>query len=90
MKLCMSHYNHKSIPDAEFESGSSSSFGDMTSQNFHRKKGTNHQIRLFIPENGFNFKKNEFFMSRIVVLDPELTPYVNFSNFQAEENFFIF
>ena len=29
-------------------------------------------------------------MSRIVVLDPKLTPHVNFSNFQAEENFFIF
>ena len=29
-------------------------------------------------------------MSRIVLLDPKLTPYVNFNNFQAEENFFIF
>ena len=29
-------------------------------------------------------------MSRIVLLDPKLTPHVNFSNFQAEENFFIF
>ena len=28
MKLGMSHYGHKSIPDAKFESGSSSSFGD--------------------------------------------------------------
>ena len=26
-------------------------------------------------------------MSRIVLFDPKLTPYVNFSNFQAEENF---
>ena len=45
----MSHYGHKCIPDAKFESGSSSSFGDMTSQNFPRKKGTSHQIRLFTP-----------------------------------------
>ena len=30
----MRHYGHKSIPDAKFESDSSSSFGDMTSQNF--------------------------------------------------------
>ena len=29
-------------------------------------------------------------MSRIVLLDPKLTPHVNFNNFQAEENFFIF
>ena len=29
-------------------------------------------------------------MSRIVVLDPKLTPpHVNFNNFQVEENFFI-
>ena len=45
----MSHYNHKSIPDAKFESDSSSSFGDMTSQNFPRNKGTSHENRLFTP-----------------------------------------
>ena len=45
----MSHYGHKSIPDAKFESDSSSSFGDMTSQNFPRKNGTSHEIRLFTP-----------------------------------------
>ena len=39
----------QSIPDAKFEAGSSSGFGDMTSQNFPRKKGTSHQIRLFTP-----------------------------------------
>ena len=49
MKFGMSHYGHKSIPDAKFESDSSSSFGDMTSQNFPRKKGTSHEIRLFTP-----------------------------------------
>ena len=45
----MSHYGHKSIPDTKFESDSSSSFGDMTSQNFPLKKGTSHEIRLFTP-----------------------------------------
>ena len=50
MKLCMGHYIHKIIPDAKFDAGSSSSFGDMTaSQNFPWKKGTSHQIRLFTP-----------------------------------------
>ena len=49
MKLVISHYGHKNIPDAKFESGSSSSFGDMKSQNFPWKKGTSHQIRLFTP-----------------------------------------
>ena len=45
----MSHYGHKSIPDAKYESDSSPSFGDMTSQYFPRKKGTSHEIRLFTP-----------------------------------------
>ena len=49
MKLGMSHYGPDSIPDAKFESGSSSSFGDMTSQNFPQKKGMSHKIRLFTP-----------------------------------------
>ena len=49
MKPCISHYTHKSIPDAKFEAGSSSSFVDITSQNFPRKKRTSHQFRLFTP-----------------------------------------
>ena len=51
----MSHYGHKSIPDAKLESGSSASFGDMASQNVPRKKGTSHQIRLFTPEKRVKF-----------------------------------
>ena len=50
MKLCMCHHTRiKSIPDAKFESGSSSSFEDITSHNFPQKKGTSHKIRLFTP-----------------------------------------
>ena len=49
MKFGMSHYSHKSIPDAKSGSGSSSSYGDMMSQNFPWKKGMSHQIRLFTP-----------------------------------------
>ena len=49
MKLSMSHYGHKSNPDVKFESGSSFSFGDITSQNFPRTKRKSHQIRLFTP-----------------------------------------
>ena len=47
MKLFASHYNQQSIPDAKFEAGSSSSFGDITSPKF--QEGTSHQIRLFTP-----------------------------------------
>ena len=49
MKFGMSYYGDKSIPDAKFESDNSASFGDMTSQNFPRKKGTSHEIWLFTP-----------------------------------------
>ena len=45
----MTHYDHRSIADAKFKFGSSSSFGDMTSRNFPRKKGTSHQILLLTP-----------------------------------------
>ena len=83
----MSYYGHKSIPDAKFECDSSSGFGDMTSQKFLRKKGRNHHIQLLPLENELNFKKKLVFMSRMVLLDPKLTPHVNFSNFQAEEIF---
>ena len=86
MKIGMSHYGHKSIPDAKFESGSFSSFGDMTSQNLPRKKGTSHQIRLFTPENGFNIKKMSFYVQNRSSR-PKIDPHVNFSNFKVEENF---
>ena len=49
MKLGMSHQGDKSIPDAKFQSGSSSGVGNMTSQNFPRKKGMGHQMRVFTP-----------------------------------------
>ena len=61
---------------------------DMTSQNFTRKKGTSHQIGL--TENGFNLKKLVF-MSRIVLLDPKLTPPpCQFQQFSTREKFCLF
>ena len=60
MNLGVSHYDHKSIPVAKFESGSCHSFGDMMSQNFPRKKGKVIKFEYLSPENGFNFKKEEF------------------------------
>ena len=86
----MGHYIYKSIPDAKFEVDSSFSFGDMTSQNSPQMKGTSHLIRLFTPGKRVITLIKRVFMSRIVLLDPKLTPHVNFNNFQAEENFFIF
>ena len=55
MKLRMSHHNHKSTADANFEADSSSSFEDMTSQNFPLEKGTVIKFGYLPPENGFNF-----------------------------------
>ena len=68
MNLYMSHYSHKSILDAKFKADISSSFRDMTS--------LREQVIKFgyLPtENGFIFKKMSF-LSRIVLLDPKLTP----------------
>ena len=53
----MNQYSHESILDTKYESGSFSSFGDMTSQNFPLKRETSHKIRIFTAENGFNFQK---------------------------------
>ena len=58
MTFCMSQYSHESMADAEFESGSFSSFRYMTSQNFRLKRGTSHKLWILTPENGFNFEKN--------------------------------
>ena len=86
----MDHYIYKSIPDAKFKVDSSFSFGDMTSQNFPQKKGTMSSNSTIYPrKTGLTLEKRVF-MSRIVLLDPKLTPHVNFNNFQAEEIFFIF
>ena len=90
MKLRVSHYIYKSISDAKFEPDSSSSFGDMTSQN--SAQGRRELVIRFgylPPENGFNFKKMSFYVQN---RSPRLKidPHVNFNNFQAEENFFIF
>ena len=60
MKLCMSHYSHKSMPDAKCECGSFSIFGDMTSQSSPLEKGIYFDSLVikfgYLPtENGFNF-----------------------------------
>ena len=87
MKLYMSYYIYKGIPHANFEADSCFSFGDMTSQNFPRNKGMSHQIRLFTPrKTGLTFKK-WVFMSRIVLLDPKLTPMSISVIFKRGKNF---
>ena len=49
IKLCISHYIYKSIPHEKSKVDRSYNLGDMTSQNYPRKKGTSHIIRLFTP-----------------------------------------
>ena len=78
----MSHYTHKSIPDAKFESSSSPSFGDMTSQNFNWKKGKSHEIRLFTPGNGSNFT--------FYVQNRSSGPKINLQQFSGRGKFFHF
>ena len=88
MKLCMSHYGHENIPDAKLSPVALPVF-EIYVTKFPLEKGASHQIQLFTPwKMGLAFKKIVF-MSRIIFLDPKLTPppNVNFSNFQVEEIF---
>ena len=82
----MSHNGHKSIPDAKFESGSPSSFGDMTSQNFSWKKGMGHQIGYLPPENRFNFLKISFYVQNRSSR-PRIDPGCQFQQFSSRGKF---
>ena len=83
MELRMSHYGHKSILDAKLESGSSSSSCyDVTK--FRSEEGNKSSNSAIYPrKTSLTLKK----MSLYILLDPKVTHYVNFSNFQVEENF---
>ena len=64
------------------------SFDDVTK--FSSKEGNESSDSTIYPrKTGLTLGKRVF-MSRIVLLDPKLTPHVNFNNFQAEQNFFHF
>ena len=63
MKLCVSLYSHKSMPDAKFDSVSFSIFGNMTWQNWPLKKGTSHRIRVFTPAKWVYLKKSFYFQN---------------------------
>ena len=76
----MSHYDQKSIPDAKFESDSSSSFGDMTSQM---------KIGYLPPENGFNFKKMSFYVQNRSSR-PKIDPPCQFQQFSSIGKIFHF
>ena len=56
MKFGMSHYGHKSIPDAKLECDSSSSFGDMTSEEGNKSSNS----AIYPRKTGLTLKKNEF------------------------------
>ena len=77
------------MPEAKFESYTSSIFGDITSHFYSLEKETSQRIRPFAPGNGFNLK-GKLFMARIFLFEPNFKPpppHVNFSNLQAEEAF---
>ena len=86
----MGHYIYKSISDAKFEADSSFSFGEYDVTKFSSKEGNESSDSTIYPRKTGLTLKERVFMSRIVLLDPKLTSHVNFNNFQAEGNFFIF
>ena len=91
MKLGMGHYRHKSNPDAKL-----SLVALLVLEIWRHKISLKRKERVIkfgylSPENGFNFKKNEFFMSRIVILDPKLTgPPCQFQQFPSRGKLFHF
>ena len=68
------------MPDAKFESGSFSIFGDKTSQNFVLKRGTSHRFGYLFPENGFNFTKMTFYVQNRSS-QPKIAPSCHFQQF---------
>ena len=83
------------MPAAKFESGGFPSFGDMTSQNFPLKKGTNHRIRIFpLRKMGLTLRKNgllcpeSFFPPKLTQPTPPL--HISISSIFKEGNFFHF
>ena len=87
MTLDVSHYNHKSITDAKFECASFFYFWRYDVTNFPSEEGNeSSNLAIYPLKLGLTFEKLVF-ISRIVLLYLKLTPHVNFSNFQAEENF---
>ena len=89
MKFGMSHYGHKSIPDAKFESDSSSSFGDMTSQISLRRRERVMKFGYLPPENGFNFKKMSFHVQNRSSR-PKIDPPCQFQQFSSIGKIFHF
>ena len=59
----------------------------MTSQRFLFHEGSKSSNLDIYPQKTGLTLKNWVFISRIILSDPKLTSPVNFSDFQAEENF---
>ena len=62
MKFFVSHYSHKSMPDAKFESGSFYSFGDITSKMSLSRRKLVVEVGYLPPENMFNLKIISFYV----------------------------
>ena len=69
-----------------FKSGSSSSFGDMTSQISLGRRNESSNSAIYTRKTGLTLKKMSFYVQNRSSR-PKIDPHVNFSNFQIEENF---
>ena len=83
MKHGMSHYNHKSIPDAKFEAPS---FGDMTSRNSIGRRERVIKFGYLSPENRFTFKKMNFYVQNRSSR-PKIDPMPISANFKQKKIF---
>ena len=82
MKLYMSHYIHKSIPDAKFEGDSFSSFGDMSHKFALGRREWVIKFGYLAPENGFNFKKMNLYVQNCSSR-PKIDPPCQFQQFPS-------
>ena len=89
MKLCMSHYGHENIPDAKLSPVTLLVFEIYVTE-FPSEKGSKSSNSAIPPRKmGLAFKKIVF-MSRIIFLDPKLTPPMSISAISKWRKFFHF
>ena len=88
MNFGKSYWNHKSMPIAK--SGSLSSFGDMTSENFHLKKKTCHWIRIFTPGKWFLLEEKMSFCVHNHFFPPKVVPPWQFQQIFKQTILFLF
>ena len=89
MKLCISHYSYKSIPDANLRLIALLVLEIWRTKISLRRREQVIKFGYLPPENGFNFKKMSFHVQNRS-FRPKIDPPCQFQQFSSRGNFFIF